>query len=1113
MPQLEQWLKHIGLEQYATVFEEAAIDFDVLPDLTEEHLKQLGLPLGHQLKLMRAVKALSVSPSTSSLPGRATSASSNAPAERRQLTVMFCDLVGSTELSQRMDPESLRDLMRAYQETCRGVIDRYQGYVAQYLGDGLMVYFGWPQAHENDAERALRTALEIVVAVKTVPAPTPLMIRIGITTGAVVVGETTESDVGASRLAVGETPNLAARLQSLAGADEIVIGVSTYRLAGAGFEYEDHGGHTLKGIVEPVQAYKVRGLRRVEGRFDASHTRQLAPLIGRASEISLLLDRWERAKGAEGQGVMLSSEAGIGKSHITRALRERIATEAHIALHYQCSTFHTNSAFYPIIEQFERAAQFLTSDTAEQKLDKMESLLRRSSDTVAEVAPLYAAMLSLPIERYPAMEYSPQQQKERTIAAQVNQVLGLAAQAPVLMVLEDAHWADPSTLETFASLLECIESACVLIVVTYRPEFTPSWQSQSRVTTLSLARLSRKDASLLAERVSGKPLPTEVLEQILAKTDGVPLFVEELTKAVMESGLMQDEGDRFIVTGPLPPLAIPSTLHDSLMARLDRLAPVKELVQLGAVIGREFSHKLIASLSPLPPQKLDEALAQLVASALVFRRGTPPDAIYVFKHALVQDAAYESILKSLRQQLHASVATTLARDTQVTQSDPGFLALQFDRAGLVDQALEWYMRAGSLAKNRFANIEALRAFERALALLQPGTSPDIHISQRIDAHLEIGMLATMLEGYHSEKARVHFVEAERLTRGVADVAIRFRVLTGIIQSLTWRRMDSNALREELIAIAEKSGDRVHRIYAFYSSGESHMFGGRYTKARADFEMVSSLYDEDLDGQFAFQYSYDPGLGSLNNLAYMQWETGYFDRALSTSDEFVRRSRKVGHPYSQAFALGWTSDLAYFMWLPDRVRFYADLGVEYCRRHGFALFHALCSFHQGWVRGQEGRHDEAIDQMSRALRNYREFGTAAIFVSRMVAQLASVYGLANRCDEGLRVLGSSPDRQEGQRRVRYPEISRIEGDLHLNKAKSDPQLAEHFYKEAIAIALEDENRAKQLRATTSLAKLWQSEGQIADAISMLQPLYESFTEGFDMPDMKNARALLESLKSM
>ena len=1114
MQPLRAWLEHIGLAHYASLFEDAAIDLEVLPHLTEEHFRQLGLPLGHQIKLLQAAKGLGDQPAPSPPSVQTGVAAPTEGAERRQLTVMFCDLVGSTALSQTMDPEALRETMRNYQETCRDVIAGYQGHVAQYLGDGLMIYFGWPQAHEDDVERALRSALEIVTAVKTVSALAPLQVQIGIATGAVVEGESTRSDVGASRLAVGETPNLAARLQSIAGADEIVIGAGTQRLAGEGFAYQDLGERTLKGILEPVRVFKVLGMRRVEGRFDATHGTHLTPLVGRASEVALLLDRWERAKSGEGQCVLLSAEAGIGKSRITRALRERTAAEPHIAMRYQCSPFHVNSAFHPIIDQFERAAGFVHEDAPREKLAKMDTLLGKAQVNVAEAAPLFAAMLSLPADSYAVPVLSPQQLKDRIIAALIDRVLGLARQLPTMLILEDAHWVDPTTLDVFGALLESIDSARVLVVITYRPEFTPPWLGQSRLTALQLARLSRKETALLAEQVSGKPLPAEVLDQILTKTDGVPLFVEEITKALLESGLLKDAGERFTIAGPLPSLAVPSTLHDSLMARLDRFASCRDVIQLGAVIGREFSHALVAALWPSSPEQLGATLEQLVESELVSRRGAPPDAVYVFKHALVQDAAYESILKSRRQQLHASVAAMLERDSQAAQSDPGFLALHFDRAGLAEKAVEWCMRAGRNAKLRSANREALHHFQRALALLDDNAVDPRHLEQRIDLHIELGLIYMMLEGWASKQAMEHFLEAEKGSRVDPASELRMRTLVGIITTLNWRGSHSEAREyaQELVALAKRSGDRIHRLYAHQLFGQSAMYDGKFRIALAELQQAHALFDDSVDVQLTFQYGHDPGMVALWWVAYMQWETGVFDQAFQSAEKALMLARRIGHPFSLSSALLWTLDLSYFMWLPERIREYAQEAIEVAHRHGFSQWEALGCFHQGWVLAQDGQHEVALEQMTRALDQYRGLGSVAVLTSRMTAQLASVYGQAGRADEALRVLQASPDRAPGRKRVRFAEISRIEGELHLLKPQPEPALAEQFFQEAIAIALEDENRAKQLRAATSLAALWRSQGKTTEAKTLLRPLYDSFTEGFDMPDMKNAIALLDKLET-
>ncbi len=681
---LESWLKQTGLEQYGKLFADQEVDFEVLRTLTEDDLRELGLPLGARKKLLLALARLGEqspdNPREDGLP--------SASAERRQLTIMFCDLVGSTALSQQLDPEALRELMQRYQQACRGVIEKYEGHVAQYLGDGLMVYFGFPRAHEDDAERAVRSALEIVEAVKKVPAPSPLGVRVGIATGPVVVGETGSGDASVPKLAVGETPNMAARLQGLAGPDEIVIALSTHRLLGSTFEFVDLGEQSLKGIVSPVRAYRVAGVGQAEGRFEAMRAGQLTPFTGREEEIALLARRWELAREGDGQVVLLCGEPGIGKSRITQALRAGIAGEPHTRLGYQCSPFHTHSAFYPVIEHLERAAGFLRQDPPDTKLAKLEARLRQAGPLSETAVPLFASLLSLGTgERFAPLQYSPQRQKEETISALCEQITGLAMQQPVLVVFEDAHWIDPSTLETLDLLVQRIRGKRVLVLIAFRPEFQARWTLQSHVTLLTLNRLARKHAALMVDRItSGKPLPAEVLDQIVAKTDGVPLFVEELTKAVLESGLLTEVDGRYRLKGTLADLAIPSTLQDSLMARLDRLASVKEIAQIGACIGRDFSFELMVAVSPLDERQLAQALGKLEDSGLVHRSGQPPNATYTFKHALVQDVAYQSILKTARMRLHEKIATILLEHYPVlADTEPEIIAHHYTAANNHDQ--------------------------------------------------------------------------------------------------------------------------------------------------------------------------------------------------------------------------------------------------------------------------------------------------------------------------------------------------------------------------------------------------------------------------------------------
>ncbi len=657
MTGIAEWLASIGLEEYAQRFAENAIDLSVVRDLTEQGLKDLGVLLGHRRKMLRAIAELKgavlITPQTGAklVP--------RDDAERRQLTVMFCDLVGSSALSARLDPEDLRRVIGAYHICIAEVIGQYEGIIARYMGDGVLAYFGYPQAHEDDAEQATRAGLALVDAVANLQTDigAELQVRIGIATGTVVVGDLIGEGAAQEQAVVGETPNLAARLQTLAEPGTVLISASTHRLTGGNFEYRDLGPVTLKGWGETLPAWQVLGTSGVESRFEAQHQTRLTPLIGRDEEIDLLLRRWRYAAQGEGCAVVLSGDPGIGKSHIARALQERLQAEPHITLRYFCSAHHTISALFPFISQLERAALFERSDSPTQKFAKLEALLAQSAADADHVAVL-ANLLSLPPnDRYRLPELSPQNRKEKTFAALLAQLDGLAAREPVLLIFEDVHWIDPTSRELLTVTLERVPRLRVLLLITARPEFTPPWPGHAHVTTLLLTRLSRRDGAALIERVTaGKTLPEEVMNQILARTDGVLLFVEELTKTVLETGLLQERDGHYVLNRPLPSMAIPMTLHASLMARLDRLAPVREVAQIGAVVGREFSYELLNAVAGLPIERLEEALGQLVRSELVFCRGEVPHAVYTFKHTLVRDAAYSGLLKSRRAEVHAAIA-------------------------------------------------------------------------------------------------------------------------------------------------------------------------------------------------------------------------------------------------------------------------------------------------------------------------------------------------------------------------------------------------------------------------------------------------------------------------
>jgi len=723
------WLRGLGLEQYAQLFRDNDIDGEILCGMTSEDLKELGVSsFGHRRRLLNAITALGGEPPTRDVAQSATSATS-APtspppidAERRQLTVMFCDLVGSTALAARLDPEDLREVIAAYHRAVTEIVAGFDGFVAKYMGDGVLVYFGYPRAHEDDAERAVRAGLGLIDAVGRLDfKSTKLQARVGIATGLVIVGDLIGEGSAQEQAVVGQTPNLAARMQTLAEPGAVVIAAGTRQLVGDLFEYRDLGPIEVKGVAGLVLAWEVLRPSVIASRFEALRGSALTGLVGRDEEIDLLLRRWTRAKAGEGQVVLLSGEPGIGKSRLTAALHERLAAEPHTRVRYFCSPHRSDSPLYPVIGQLERAADFEQDDPPDVKLEKVEALLRRTSDGLDETIALIADLLSLPYEgRYPALPADPQRNREMTLIALLKQFEGLVAQRPALIIFEDAHWADSTSVELLDRAIERTARLAVLMVVTFRPEFQAPWIGQAGVTSLSLNRLAQHHTASLIDGVTGgQALPPEILDRIVEHTDGIPLFIEELTKSLLEGGLMRHEAGRYVLAGPLPALAIPASLQASLMARLDRLSPVKEVAQIGAAIGREFSYELLAAVARRDDADLVDALDQLAVAGLVFRRGTPPRASFVFKHALVQDAAYSTLLRGQRQNLHGRIGHALQTlFPEIPETQPEVVAHHLTEAGIIDSAIDYWRKAAERSLRRSAGIEAVRHLLRGIELTQ-----------------------------------------------------------------------------------------------------------------------------------------------------------------------------------------------------------------------------------------------------------------------------------------------------------------------------------------------------------------------------------------------------------
>jgi class 3 adenylate cyclase/tetratricopeptide (TPR) repeat protein len=840
------WLRQLGLEQYEAAFRENAISEKVLPNLTAEDLKDLGVGMvGHRRMLLDAIAALRAeasAPTPLSDPPLVTDKAGKDTAERRQVTVMFSDLVGSTSLSARMDPEDLREVISAYQRCVADTVRRFGGFVAKYMGDGVLIYFGYPQAHEDDAERAVRAGLELIAAVGALKSGAPLRTRVGIATGLVVVGDLIGSGGAQEQAIVGDTPNLAARLQGLAEPNTVVIAESTRKLLGNLFELEDLGATDLKGVAGPVRAWAALRPSSVESRFEALHASGLTELVGREEELELLLRRWSKAKTGQGQVVLLSGEPGIGKSRLTAALMERLAAEPHTRLRYFCSPQHADSALYPIIGQMERAARFAHDDTAHAKLDKLDAVLAQGS-TPSQDAALFAEMLSLPNDgRYPTVEMDPQQRRQKTLQALTAQLEALSCQKPALMIFEDAHWTDPTSLETLGRTVDRLRTLRVLLIITYRPEFEAPWIGRPYVTALNLNRLGEHEIAEMIDHVTGnKLLPESIRQDIVERTDGIPLFVEEMTKAVLEAE-SEAEARNTVAAVPSSAIAVPASLHASLMARLDRLGPAKEVAQIGAVIGREFSHALLAAVALKKEQELQSALDALTRASLLFRQGAPPNATYLFKHALVQDAAYGTLLREPRRALHARIAETLENQfAETVENKPELLAHHCTEAGLIEKAAGLWGKAGQRSVARSALVEAVEQLTRALD--QIGTLPSTPSLRREQIKLQTALISPLIHvrGYAApesraaaERAHVLIEQAEALGEPPEDPLLVFSVLYGGWVANLFA-LNGDAVRElaaQFLALAEKQEETAMVMIGRRLMGMSLTVTGGIAESRA-----------------------------------------------------------------------------------------------------------------------------------------------------------------------------------------------------------------------------------------------------------------------------------------
>lgn len=1113
MLDIAPWLAHLGLDKYIETFTANEVDFTALRHLTEDDLKELGLPLGPRRKVLAAIATLDADAGSMPTPAPApVPAPRVRGAERRQLTVVFIDLVGSTELSQRLDPEEMREVFRAYQSAVFAEIVRYEGIVAKLMGDGVLAYFGWPAAHEDDAERAVRASLAAAAATAdlTTAACEPLATRIGIATGLVVVGDLVGEGSAQEEAVVGETPNLAARLQALAEPNTVVIADGTQRLVAGLFDMVDLGHRQIKGFAAPVRAWHVTGEADTEGRFDAVHGVS-TPLVGRTEELDLLLQRWQQVRGRKGQAVLLSGEPGIGKSRLIAALGERLTGEPHARLRYFCSPYHAHSALHPVIRQLERAAGLLRDDSPDTKLDKLEILLRQSASDVAQTAPLVAELLSIDTSgRYVPLKVPPQVRKSRTLAALSGLVGALAARQPVIMIVEDAHWIDPTTSEWLDLLFDGLQNLPVLLIITFRPEFQPRWTLFSNVTALSLSRLDRDEGSAIVDRVSGgKKLPTDVKNQILAKTEGVPLFVEELTKTVIESGHLADAGDHFVLLGPLPPLAIPSTLHDSLMARLDRLAPVKEVAQTGACVGRAFQYRLLAAVTGYDAARLDDILRQLESSELVFRSGVPPEATYTFKHALVQDAAYQSLLKSRRQRIHARIASTLeSQFPESVEAEPETLAHHYAAAGLLQQAVASWLKAGQQALKRSAHPEAIGNLGKGLELVARLPDSEGRLRQEIELQTALGVTMIATRGFASPEVLQAFSKARMLSEKLDDRDQLFVALCGeaSYQVISGNLRAADELGLQCLELARASSDHTLLLEAHHRQWATKSYMGDYAAAEHHLNYGLANYDRDRDHRLTHFYTgHDPGVCCRNYSALILWLRGYPDQALERCRDAVALAEGMSHPFTMALALSNFTDLYLLRHEPDKARRTLDRTIALSKEFGLQRENVEGRFQLGWALVEEGHLMEGIQEMREGLAAITAMGAAA-GLQHNLCVLAQACVECGEASEGLDLLERALSMTDSGARFLLPELLRTKGELLLRQNSQD-DAAEGWFRRAVTMTRDEGTKSLELRAALSLARLRRDRGNDGEARDLLAPIYAWFTEGLDTRDLVDAKEFL------
>lgn len=1122
------WLESLGLERYREVFHQNAITWDVLPELNDGDLASLGVLLGHRKQLLRAIAKFSQSAVSNDLATQHIATDQEVvsfppprdQAERRQLTVMFCDLVGSTALARRLDPEDLQTSIRHFLDTCSEAISRFNGYIAKYMGDGLLVYFGYPHAHEHDVERAVHAGLAVLELVKALPLEhysdqeLEIAARIGIATGPVMVGELIGQDTAKERSVFGETPNLASRLQGLAAPNQLIVDSVTKRLVGGEFEFADRGTVSLKGFETPVQVWQVLSVKSSASRFESYRSGRLVQFIGREHETALLVGRWWEAVEGEGQVVLLCGEAGIGKSRLVRHLCDRLTGDQYETIQAQCSPHHTNTALYPVITYLRQAAGVAGKDSPSTQWQKLVTLVANSGLDDRITVALLAGLLSVEgHEQDQLANMSPDKRKEMTLEALVQYLHRVADRSPVLFIVEDAHWLDPTTLDLMTRVIDRIRQMRLLVLITFRPDFRPSWTEYSHVTFLTLSRLPRRQsAELIAMMTGGKVLPQEVQQAILTKTDGIPLYIEELTDNLLETGLLTEGTDSFTLKAPLKDMAIPGSLQALLMERVDRLGPIKEIVQIGAAIGREFTYELLRATVDVTDIQLNNALDLFVSSGLILQEGERSLSRYRFKHVLVQEAAYNTLPKKSRRLLHARIAKTLEQKFTVrVQLEPELLAYHFEQAGLTRLAITYWRRAAQRDADRSANIEALNHFNSALTLLKDLPANMERDALELDLLIARGAPMVTVKGYASEEIEHNYLRARELSHDKSGSEYHFLAVWGlwVFHLVRGPLATASDLAEQLLSLAKQEQNPDLLIRAHESVGSTYSFLGRFDEAKSHLLAAKSLYDPARHRSQVLPYTQDPGITARMILARTLWILGELDQVDVLLQEAIGMARELEHPFTLAFTLATACWISPTLRDADRTLRLADEALTISAKYSFEVGLAWAMSSQGWALAENGQ-EEGLAKLVNGLSATHAAG-ASLNNTYTLALLAELYLRTKRIDEGLGAIQEAQNVALTQgEQFWQAELLRLKGELLLEHSEPSVSAAEQCFTEALKVAQEQCARMLELRAAMSMARLLKKLNRLDAAKLVLHQVSSQFHERVTDRDLLDAQIMLKQL---